>query len=229
MAGLSAGSELSVEVIVRRGSAGELHEVIPAIEDRIVVSLCRPDAPALVIGSRQSDQVWSLAGGPLGVKDIVRRRSGGGAVFVDPERSVWIDVLAPTALGRFGADVRSAMVEMGTIWRSAFVALGAAPGRLVVHAGGMETDSWGELLCFSGIGPGEVLVDGAKLVGLSQRRTRSLLRFQCQVHRVDPTDALIAMVGERPSGMPRRPALLSSVIDVEPSDEAIAEAVASAL
>ena len=33
------------------------------------------------------------------------------------------------------------------------------------------------------MGSGEVLVDDAKLVGLSQRRTRDGARFQCVLHR----------------------------------------------
>ncbi len=37
-------------------------------------------------------------------------------------------------------------------------------------------------MCFAGMGPGEVASAGAKLVGLSQRRTREFARFQCTVH-----------------------------------------------
>jgi hypothetical protein len=37
------------------------------------------------------------------------------------------------------------------------------------------------VVCFGGTGPGEVVVGGAKVVGLSQRRTRDGARFQCSV------------------------------------------------
>ena len=38
-------------------------------------------------------------------------------------------------------------------------------------AAAMACSAWCPLVCFAGIGPGEVLVDGRKLVGISQRRT----------------------------------------------------------
>ena len=39
----------------------------------------------------------------------------------------------------------------------------------------------GPVVCFAGTGPGEVLVAGRKVVGISQRRTRAGARFQCSV------------------------------------------------
>jgi hypothetical protein len=36
-------------------------------------------------------------------------------------------------------------------------------------------------VCFAGLAAGEVIVDGAKVVGISQRRTRAGARFQCSV------------------------------------------------
>ncbi len=46
---------------------------------------------------------------------------------------------------------------------------------------------WSDRVCFAGVGPGEVLYDGTKLVGVSQRRTRSGARFQCVLlHRWRP-------------------------------------------
>ncbi len=34
-------------------------------------------------------------------------------------------------------------------------------------------------MCFAGLGPGEVTVEGRKVVGLSQRRIREAVLFQC--------------------------------------------------
>jgi hypothetical protein len=47
----------------------------------------------------------------------------------------------------------------------------------------MERGAWGQLVCFAGLGPGEVTagLGGAKVVGISQRRTRAGARFQCAV------------------------------------------------
>ena len=48
---------------------------------------------------------------------------------------------------------------------------------------------WSHAICFAGVGPGEVLIDGAKVVGISQRRTRAGARFQCAVLRTwDPAE-----------------------------------------
>jgi hypothetical protein len=46
-------------------------------------------------------------------------------------------------------------------------------------------------VCFGALGPGEVLIDGRKAVGVSQRRTRAGARFQCIVYdRWNPDDVL---------------------------------------
>jgi lipoate-protein ligase A len=43
----------------------------------------------------------------------------------------------------------------------------------------MRSTPWSASVCFAGLGPGEVTVDGRKVVGLSQRRTREAALFQC--------------------------------------------------
>jgi hypothetical protein len=51
----------------------------------------------------------------------------------------------------------------------------------------MVVTPWSSLVCFDGFGPGEVLLDGRKLVGMSQRRTRTASRLQCCWYRThDP-------------------------------------------
>jgi len=42
----------------------------------------------------------------------------------------------------------------------------------------MVTTTWSRLVCFDGLGPGELTRAGAKLVGISQRRTRTAARLQ---------------------------------------------------
>ena len=56
------------------------------------------------------------------------------------------------------------------------------PARSRAHRGRQQ-------ICFAGVGPGEVLLDGRKVVGISQRRTRVGARFQCVVLRTwDPSE-----------------------------------------
>jgi lipoate-protein ligase A len=50
---------------------------------------------------------------------------------------------------------------------------------LTVHRGRLALSRWGRLVCFAGVGAGEVLAGGRKVVGISQRRTRHAVRFQC--------------------------------------------------
>jgi lipoate-protein ligase A len=210
---------------VRRGSPEELHEIItePVVEPHVV--LCVPNAQAAVVGSRQST---GMVTDGVGMR-VIRRRSGGGLVLVDPDMAVWIDLLVPPSDARFGRDVRTGMIEVGRLWCRALIALGADPDRVAVHEGGMRTDAWGELLCFSGTGPGEVLFGGAKLVGISQRRSSSLLRFQCQVHCEDPTDHLVTLINDHPAGQPMRPAVLADAVGPAVDGEAVAAALAAAL
>jgi hypothetical protein len=59
-------------------------------------------------------------------------------------------------------------------------ALGTLGVDALVHRGGLCTTQWSRLVCFGGLGTGEVTdAGGVKLVGLSQRRSREGARFQC--------------------------------------------------
>ena len=99
-------------------------------------------------------------------------------------------------------DVRASMCRIGSIVCDALVA--AAPGlagRVEVHRGPLETTEWSSTICFDGLGPGEVVLDGAKLVGLSQRLTRQAARFQACWHTVYDPRALVELlpVASRPA------------------------------
>jgi len=143
---------------------------------RATLRVCRPTAPALVLGSVQpADHVDGHAVGRAGLP-VVRRRSGGSAVLVDPGSVVWVDVTLPASDPRWVDDVGRAAWWVGELWAGALGALGVeAP---VVHRGALAGDDRRQRVCFAGIGPGEVTVGGRKVVGVAQRRTRDLARFQ---------------------------------------------------
>ncbi len=165
-----------------RGSAQQLHDRDPFASVPVVPSVwrCEVDRAAIVLGSRQTNDLLDADACRAAGLDIAQRRSGGGAVLVRPADMVWIDVVGPT--GWLADDVRASMIEVGEWWRDALVDVVADPERLSVHRGGMIDTVWSSLVCFAGIGPGEVLLDGRKLVGLSQRRTRHGVRVQGLVH-----------------------------------------------
>jgi len=164
------------------------------------VWVCEPTSAALVLGSAQRDDVVDAAACERGGVTVVRRRSGGGAVLVVPGELLWVDVVLPAGDPLWDDDVGRAFLWLGEAWAAALADLGVAAS---VHRGGLEVTRWSPLVCFGGVGPGEVLATsgtdaGAKLVGLSQRRTRDAARFQCAaLARWDPA-ALLALLALSP-------------------------------
>jgi lipoate-protein ligase A len=149
---------------------------------------------AVVIGSTQSEAV--VAPGDL---PVVRRRSGGGAVLVSPEDPFWVDVWVPRSDPLWHPDVVHAARWVGEWWVAALSALGAQP--LSVHRSGLVARPWSSLVCFAGVGPGEVLAGSRKVVGLAQWRGREGALFHTAAYRVwDPApliDALELAPGDR--------------------------------
>ncbi|MAT05736.1 MAG: hypothetical protein CL424_11925 [Acidimicrobiaceae bacterium] len=172
-----------VAIDARRDNVATLHGDDPFADGPVVepvVRICTPTAPAIVLGSRQTPELLDLVRVAARGLDVVRRRSGGGAVLLRPGDVVWIDLVLPHGLAP--DDVRGSMIWAGTCWQAALVELGAVADDVRVHDGGMECTPWSDLVCFAGLGPGEITTAGRKLVGLSQRRTRHGLRIQGQVH-----------------------------------------------
>lgn len=162
-----------------RAPAQELHALDLPTEGHHVWVL-EAVRPALVLGSTQpASDVDEAACAAAGI-EVARRRSGGGAVLVGPGEVVWIDVLLPRSDPRWDDDVARAAWWVGQAWTDALAAVGLAGCR--VHRSGMVRTRWSPVVCFAGLGPGEVVDEtGAKVVGISQRRTRSMARFQCAV------------------------------------------------
>ncbi len=144
-----------------------------------------PTDAAVVLGSTQPESHVDRAAAAAAGLAVARRASGGGAVLVGPGRVLWVDVVVPVGDDLWDADVRRAFWWLGDVWAEAVKAIGLpgsvgipGPGPVVWH-GGLVTSAWSRRVCFAGLGPGEVTIDGAKVVGLSQRRTRAGAHFQC--------------------------------------------------
>jgi lipoate-protein ligase A len=170
------------EMTVRSGPAGELHGLELPADGRRHMWVLDPLRPALVLGSTQDEDVADRAALDRRGIELVRRRSGGGAVFLDPARMLWVDLVVPRYDPLWDEDVTASFRWLGHSWRRALAARGILAD---VHGEGYERTSWSSLVCFAGIGSGEVLVDGRKVVGLSQRRTREVARFQSVVELGD--------------------------------------------
>lgn len=167
---------MSWPVAVRAESAAEFHaRPIPEPLER-AAWICEPTGPALVLGSTQRHEVADAVACRRAGIEVVRRRSGGGAVLVEAD-GLWIDVLVPRGDPLWDDDVARAFLWLGRAWADALAELGVAAQ---VHEGGLCTTQWSRLVCFGGLGTGEVVdAAGAKLVGIAQRRTRAGARFQC--------------------------------------------------
>lgn len=182
--GSDAGRESEVGevgVVEHVGTVAELHGLDPFAGDEPAVPTvwwCRPIDDAIVLGSRQRDDVVDAEACRRAGLSIVRRRSGGGAVVMRRPSVLWIDVVLPHGVAP--DDVRGSMEWIGERWRDVLAPV--VDESLTVHRGGMECSVWSDLVCFAGVGPGEVLVGPDKLVGLSQRRTRRGIRVQGLVY-----------------------------------------------
>ena len=131
----------------------------------------------LVLGSGQPEADVDLARAGAAGFDVVRRRSGGGAVLVGPGRVVWIDVIVPRGDPLWEDDVGRAFWWLGDLWVSALAQAGL--GCAEVWRDGLRRSPWSRLVCFAGLGPGEVTIGERKVVGMAQRRTRRGALFQC--------------------------------------------------
>ena len=176
------------------GDVGEFHARELPSEQR-VATFFRTVTPTLVLGSSQrADSVDAAAASRMGI-EVVRRRSGGGGVLLWPDEFVWLDLEIPATDDLWSDDVGKAMWWVGELWRTA---LGAFASGASVHHGRLIRTRWSADVCFAGAGPGEVLVGDAKLVGVSQRRTRAAARFQSMIHLRWRPDIVAALVAASP-------------------------------
>lgn len=168
-----------LDIVKRSGPLG------PALEsartewpERPTLTWWAIERPALVLGSAQPAQhVDERAAAACGV-DVLRRASGGGAVLLTPGDVIWGDLVIQPDHPCWSDDVVAAADWVGESWVEALVELGLAVDSLERHRGNVAGSRWSAKVCFAGRGPGEVLWNGRKVVGISQRRTRHGARFQ---------------------------------------------------
>jgi len=193
------------------GDAAALHALDWPHPIARTVWLMDVEGPALVLGSTQSPS--EVDAGALARDGIAlaTRRTGGGAVLVGPDDTIWIDVLIPRSDPRWDDDVGRSFLWLGRAWQRALATLGVDAQ---VHEGALACGAFGRQVCFAAIGSGEVTVGGAKAVGLSQRRTRAGARFQCTVYRRWRPEPLAAL-GLDPSALPPVATIAASRAEVE--------------
>lgn len=149
------------------------------------VRVVEPIDPGFVLGSTQPEPARPTV-------PLARRRSGGGGVLVVPGELLWVEILVPRGDPWWDDDVARAAHPIGEWWAGALIRLGEPA---TVHTGALTPSSWSSALCFAGLGPGEVLVGGRKVVGIAQRRTRDGACFQCAVPVVPQGRAAVLAAG----------------------------------
>jgi len=136
--------------------------------------VCLPSSPAVVLGSTQPASDFDREQLAARGLELVRRRSGGGAVLVAPEWQVWLDVFVPSGDVLAAADVGRSFHWLGVTYAAAIASMLGTPEVAVeVHREPTRDSPWSKVLCYAGLGFGEVTVAGRKVVGMSQRRDRS--------------------------------------------------------
>lgn len=136
-----------------------------------------PSANAFVLGSGQDRSIAGSIAQDVG--PVLRRRSGGGAVALIPNETLWLEVVVPASHPRFERDIARSGMWLG---HAIAGALGEMGLRRLEVAGATGSDSFGRAVCFAGLGAGEVMVDGRKVAGVSQRRGRWGARFQVALY-----------------------------------------------
>jgi lipoate---protein ligase len=180
----AAGAVLSDDPLTRLATQpGGAAEAADPHDGGAFVRVVEVTDRAVVLGASQRDDVFDAEAGARHETALVRRRSGGGAVFVSPGEMVWVDVVLPVSDPRWTSDVNVAFEWVGESWARALQRLANARGdtsaSITLHRGGLVRSDWSSLVCFAGLGPGEVLWNGRKVVGIAQKRSRAGAWFQC--------------------------------------------------
>lgn len=184
--------------------------------------------PAVVLGSTQPLEAVDHGAADAAGVAVVRRRSGGGAVLVEPGGVVWVDVVVPPGDRLWDDDVARAFAWVGEAWATALHRVGVTGA--AVHRGALVSTPWSRLVCFGGLGPGEVTRHGHKVVGIAQRRTRHGARFQCAVPLVWDPSVLLTLLHLEPGERSRaRRDLLGRAAAVTVPADALVEAFLSSL
>jgi len=115
-----------------------------------------------------------------------------------PGQHLWVDVVIAANDPLWSNDVQRSTAWLGEIWKRTLADVGVPD--TTVATGGLVADHLGQIVCFAGRGPGEVMGNSGvgKYVGISQRRTRDQARFQCTAYvawnATDLSDLLVEEV-----------------------------------
>ena len=106
--------------LLRLSSSQSLFDVEPFRSEHSRLAVVRDvPQPALVLGSTQPTEVVNLMALRRRDVELVRRRGGGGAVFLAPGAQLWIDTWIPRDDSLWVTDVSAAAEWVGAWWVAA--------------------------------------------------------------------------------------------------------------
>jgi lipoate-protein ligase A len=183
---------------------------MPTAGERTQLWVMRPTSTALVMGSSQKPEQFDDQKLAADGVQLAARRSGGGAVFIDPAAAVWIDVVAPRSSSMWSKELAENFLIVGRIWQQAFATVGVATNLCTESP--KRTDA-ATLACWAGFGWGELSVGRSKVVGLSQRRTRWGVRVQAMAV-LDGSSARVSDYLHTPDQAKVRDALVATTLEL---------------
>ncbi|MDA8103715.1 MAG: hypothetical protein M0Z34_12195 [Nitrospiraceae bacterium] len=160
---------LGFTVHALEASASDIHARHRSAPLERQVWLCNTTADALILGSAQKlnrgHQHFVARHG----FELARRSSGGTGVVVVRGGAVWIDIGLPAGDPLLVDDVSRSFAPVSRAWADALDLIGVHD--IETYSGHMFKGGELSEVCFAGRASGEILFDGRKLVGMSQRRS----------------------------------------------------------
>lgn len=209
------------------GDVGSLHGASPPEHAERVVRILEIEQPCVVLGSSQNDAIVDYERALTRGVSVIRRRSGGGAVWMAPGDQCWLDLWLPAGDPLWVDDVVHGAFWAGEAWAAAAVSVGVASAE--VHRGGLARTPLADLVCFAGRGPGEVFSGDQKLTGISQRRTRDWVRLQTMAYRVWEPERLVDVLTLTDRRRAELPAELMDAVVAFGTPDVVADAVVGCL
>jgi lipoate-protein ligase A len=145
---------------------------IKAPVEKPTIVVIKPEFSAIVLGSTQFSDAWSFSGIP-----IVKRNTGGSAVFIKKAQFGWVELYIPFVLAA-GLKPKETFLKVGTAFKNAFGNLGLK--NISIYHKQEIFNGIAKVLCFASRAKGEVVESSneKKILGLSQRRTREFIKIQ---------------------------------------------------
>jgi lipoate---protein ligase len=188
---------LQFTLVEQSGPAAELFAetdaALASVADQTrIVRVLTVTEPVVVLGSAQDASTLT---NPIAGVEVICRRSGGGAVWLDGDAMVWVDLIIGRADPLWNADVGSSMWWVGDLFGRVLTSLGVPDA--TVHRGPMVRHELDRTVCWTGLGAGEVTsgTGGPKLVGIAQKRVRDGALFQVGVLLAESQFRLASLFG----------------------------------